>query len=133
MAPASVHFAVYCRLMTFGNLFREIRKGSGKSMGDVARHLGISVTYLSDVERGERPALSPERIRDACGFMQCSDGDVTRLLSSAAAGAGAFKLPMPASLAGREAGAALMRGFDHLDDDAYRAIVDIMEKGKGPA
>jgi transcriptional regulator with XRE-family HTH domain len=34
----------------FGELLRRLRKEKGKSMGDLARHLVVSVPYISDVE-----------------------------------------------------------------------------------
>lgn len=117
--------------MEFGELFRQERKRAGKSLGQVAQRLQVSVTYLSDVERGTRPPLSTERIRDAAQYMQTQDDKLTALLKAAAAHQGSFALRVPSSSKGREAGAALMRGWGALDDDAFERIVELVgEKGK---
>lgn len=46
----------------FGDLLRKLRRKADKTLGDVARLLGVSVVYVSDVERGNRKPFSNERI-----------------------------------------------------------------------
>ena len=46
----------------FGDILRRTRQEAGKTLGDVARLLGLSVVYVSDVERGNRRPFSNERI-----------------------------------------------------------------------
>lgn len=46
----------------FGEALRKARVGRGFTLRAVAERIGVSITYLSDVERGERPPLSAERI-----------------------------------------------------------------------
>jgi transcriptional regulator with XRE-family HTH domain len=46
----------------FGDLLRKLRRKADKTLGEVARLLGISVVYVSDVERGNRKPFSNERI-----------------------------------------------------------------------
>jgi transcriptional regulator with XRE-family HTH domain len=58
----------------FGKLLRKIRIEAGRSIGEVARHLGVSTVFVSDVERGVRAPLSPERIRQAAGFLGIDAG-----------------------------------------------------------
>jgi transcriptional regulator with XRE-family HTH domain len=114
----------------FGELFRQERKRAEKSLGDVAQHLGVSVTYLSDVERCARPPLNPERIRVAAAFMSTPEVRLLSLLEAAAKHQGAFELPLPASAKGREAGAALLRGWDNADDNLFDQIVLLMSGAK---
>jgi transcriptional regulator with XRE-family HTH domain len=117
--------------MSFGELFRQERKRSKKTLGQVAARLQISVTYLSDVERDTRPPLSIERIRDAAQYMEVQDDKLTAMLKAAAAHQGSFPLRVPSTIKGREAGAALMRGWNSLDDDAFERIIEAVgEKGK---
>ncbi len=52
----------------FGAYIREHRLAAKIGLRDAAKVIGISPGYLSDVERGERPALSPkhwESLREA--------------------------------------------------------------------
>lgn len=115
---------------TFGELFRRERKRSGKSMGDLARQLAVSVTYLSDVERSTRPPLTPERIRQAATLMGTTPTAVQELLKAAQAEQGEILLPLPATEMGRETGAALQRRWASLDDDVFKKIMNAIDNGK---
>ena len=44
----------------FGDLLRKLRRKANRTLGDVARVLGFSVVYMSDVERGNRKPLNAE-------------------------------------------------------------------------
>jgi transcriptional regulator with XRE-family HTH domain len=60
----------------FGKALREARKLQGKSLRAVAAKLGISAPYLSDVERGNRAPLKPERIKKVAAVLNT---DVSQL------------------------------------------------------
>ena len=53
----------------FGDQLRKLRRKGDKTLGDVARLLGLSVVYVSDVERGNRKPLSNERIVRVARFL----------------------------------------------------------------
>jgi transcriptional regulator with XRE-family HTH domain len=53
----------------FGELLRQLRLPTGKSLGELARHLGYSVVYLSDIERGRRPPFDDSKIRETAAFL----------------------------------------------------------------
>jgi transcriptional regulator with XRE-family HTH domain len=114
----------------FHDLFRAERKRSGKHMGPVARHINVSVTFLSDVERGVRPPLSPERIRLAAEYMGSDEATLMGLLRAAQTAAKAIELPLPSSERGQEAGAALQRGWASFDDETFERIMDVIGKDK---
>jgi len=120
----------------FSTIFRAERTRSGKTMGAVARHLEVSVTYLSDVERDARPPLSPERIRRAAEFIGSDATTTTALLRAAQAASNAIELPLPPSEKGREAGAALQRGWASFDDATFARIMGVIDdkdkKGEDP-
>jgi transcriptional regulator with XRE-family HTH domain len=73
----------------FGGLLRDARESAGKSMGQLARHLDVTVPYLSDVERGNRPPLVDARIVAAATFLNT---DPEPLLKAAAGARNAFQL-----------------------------------------
>jgi transcriptional regulator with XRE-family HTH domain len=54
----------------FGDALRRARQGSGKTLGDVARLLEVSVVYISDVERSNRRPFRNERIVKIAEFVQ---------------------------------------------------------------
>jgi len=98
-------------------------------MGELARHLGVSVTYVSDVERGTRAPLTSDRIAHAAAFLGV---DASELLQAAAAARGAFELDAsrarPKAL---EVGSALARGWADLTDEELDAIASLLSKRKG--
>jgi transcriptional regulator with XRE-family HTH domain len=53
----------------FGDLLRKQRRKADKTLGDVAKVLGVSVVFLSDVERGNRKPLGNERILKIADFL----------------------------------------------------------------
>jgi transcriptional regulator with XRE-family HTH domain len=57
----------------FGDMLRRIRRKADKTLGDVARELGVSVPYISDVERGNRKPFTTERLIQLARFLN-SDG-----------------------------------------------------------
>ena len=62
----------------FGSTLRRHRRQAGKTLGDLARLLGISIVYVSDVERGNRRPLSNARILKAAGFLGADPGHLIR-------------------------------------------------------
>ena len=62
----------------FGELLRDARRKADKTLGDVARMLGISVVYLSDVERGNRKPFTRDRILKIAAFLKTDPGDLLR-------------------------------------------------------
>jgi len=54
----------------FGDLLRRLRREADKTLGDVARELGVSVPYLSDVERGNRKPFTTERLIQLAMFLK---------------------------------------------------------------
>ena len=87
----------------------------------------MSITFLSDVERNERPPLNTDRIAAACGFMG-TDPLVQRTLNLLAmAHTKEISLPLPTTEAGRELGAALQRRWNNLGDDEFVRIMRILD------
>ena len=46
----------------FGDTLRKTPQKAGRTLGDIARLLDVSVVYVSDVERGNRRPFNNERI-----------------------------------------------------------------------
>ena len=102
----------------FGVLLRELREAAHVSLGSLARHLPVSVPYLSDVERGNRPPLVQPKIIRTAAFL---NADVNVLLAAAAETRGTFQLDA-ANLSeyAREVGAMLARQWPISDDKLQR-------------
>jgi transcriptional regulator with XRE-family HTH domain len=113
----------------FGRMLKEERGRAGRSMGEVARYLNVSVTYISDVERGVRTPFTPERVMQFASFLKIPPERTEALLREAAACRGAFELGIEgAGIREKhaEVGAALMRGWNSLSDQDLEQIKDIL-------
>lgn len=66
------HYAWYMGKTTFGDTLRQQRKIAGITMGEMARHLNITTTLLSKVERNECAPLPERLIRQAAKRMNAS-------------------------------------------------------------
>jgi transcriptional regulator with XRE-family HTH domain len=108
----------------FGALFREIREDLGLSMGQVARHLGVTVTYVSDVELGKRTPFTNERILQACRLMNVNPAP---LIAAAGKCRGFFEIK-PTTQRHLEVGAALARKFENLSVNQLDRIDSIVEE-----
>jgi transcriptional regulator with XRE-family HTH domain len=115
----------------FGKLLRSRREAADQSMGALARHLGVSVSYLSDVERGHRAPLVADKIKKAAVFLNT---DERPLLAAAAEVRGAFQLDVTAvSQEHRQVGAMLARQWASLSENQLEGIRELLgeEDGNG--
>src|SRR5690606_34136955 len=113
--------------VTFGETLRRCREQAKKTMGALARELGVSPAYLSDVERGNRPPLVEERLKKAARFL---DVEPETLIAAAVAERGTIRLNADRGEHQLEAGVALMRTWDNLTPEQYQKIIDIV--GRSP-
>jgi transcriptional regulator with XRE-family HTH domain len=114
----------------FGDVLRRLREQSGKTMGALARELRVSVTYLSDVERNQRPPLTLQRIQQALSFIRADDDGANELHAAATAWTNTLELPVKSD-AQRAAGAALMRGWEDFDEHTLGELIDFVRKKTG--
>jgi len=113
----------------FGDLLRKIRKRSGKTMFQLAQHLGVSVVFISDVERGNRAPLTAERILKLTEFLSL---DPEPFLLAAAKSRGSFELDATrVSGNAQRVGAALMRGWAELKEEDLEKIARIVRRRGG--
>jgi transcriptional regulator with XRE-family HTH domain len=92
-------------------------------MGEVARKLEVSVSYISDVERGARSPLVKEKILMLAQFFGISPDELLRV---AAETRGAFELDANVNLKAQEVGAALTRKWGGLSDEQLDGISRII-------
>src|SRR5690606_37068162 len=112
----------------FGDLLRAERKRAGRTIGELARQLEVSLPYLSDVELNRRPPMKPDRIRKAAQFLGIA---AEPLLKAAAQRVGHFKLTTDVGPKGREVGAALMRGWPQLSEQDFEDLQGWLTKKLG--
>ncbi len=113
----------------FGRELRALREQTHRSMGEVARHLGVSVTYVSDVERGRRGPLAPPAITKVAELLGV---DPKALLTTAAAERGSISLSdLDSSPLHLAVGAGLARRWADLTEEQLREIGKVLEQVKG--
>lgn len=96
-------------------------------MGALARHLEVSVVYVSDVERCNRAPMTPPRIIKTAELLGIDPGP---LLKAAYETRGVFEVKADeVPSAGREFLAALGRG-DTLSDETWAEILALANKAK---
>jgi transcriptional regulator with XRE-family HTH domain len=73
----------------FGPLLRRLRTEAGKKLDEIAKPMGVSITYLSEVERGTRAPLTLDRVKQAAAIL---DVDPVVLQKAAGVSRGSFTL-----------------------------------------
>ena len=58
--------------MKFGEKLRQLRKEQNITLQQVADVIGVSESYLSQVERGEKAPLTPKRLVQVLWYLECS-------------------------------------------------------------
>jgi transcriptional regulator with XRE-family HTH domain len=115
------------RRRAFGERLRTLRKKAEKTLGDVAGVLDVSVVYVSDVERGNRPPLRPDLIDKAAVLLGADGAELHKL---AAEVRGAFELRtdrMPERA--KEFVAGLARG-DQYPEDFWEKVMQMAKTQK---
>jgi transcriptional regulator with XRE-family HTH domain len=119
----------------FGTVLKAARRKTGKTLGDVADAVGVTAAYLSDIERGNRLPLAPDRISLAAKFLSL---DENYLLAAAARDRQELRLPI-GNLNDRQVrhGLTLLRGVHELPEEEHEAFAAAVEdklkrKGKIP-
>ncbi|HEY6509796.1 MAG TPA: helix-turn-helix transcriptional regulator [Vicinamibacterales bacterium] len=116
---------------TFGALLRRHRKALECTVTELANHLGVSMTYLSDVERDRRPPLSAQRINKIARYFSLSNDEWDALLMAHAREWGAFCLSVEgAGERKMRLGMALVVAWKYLTDEQLDAIAKVLEETK---
>jgi transcriptional regulator with XRE-family HTH domain len=112
--------------LQYGKVLRKLRKAAGKTLGDVAEFLGLSITYVSDVELANRAPFDRDRNIRLARFLNAAPD---ALLIPAAEWNGAYELESKSvSPKAREVGAMLMRGWKDFDDEELAELERIASR-----
>ena len=74
------------RYMRFGEFIKSKRLADSRelTLKDVAEKLGVSLSLLSDIEKGRRKPFDSARIEAFCAYLGLSDADQSRMYDLAA-------------------------------------------------
>ncbi len=109
----------------FGDVLRRLRKKAGRSLGDVARLLEVSVAFLSQVEHGKRLPLSEVQIENVANFLQVEPGE---LLVSAAQTRGNVHFRPRGSRRSFEVSVYLARRLPELTDQQLTEVETLLRR-----
>ena len=113
--------------MTFGQRIRRIREQSKKSMRDLAKALGVSIVYISDIELGHRNPPTGEKLDKIADFLQLDRKDVAEWAMQERGyieiGLKDTRTPMS------NVALALARRGDSLTEEEASQILEIIKKG----
>lgn len=70
--------------ITFGEYAEQLRKQRGLSLRSTAKAVGVSPQYYSEIERGHRSALTPERLGKLRDYLGLSSEETETLFNKAA-------------------------------------------------
>ena len=108
----------------FGEHLRQLRKEKSKSMGDIARHIGVSVPYVSDVELGRRKPFAKVKIAQVAELLGVP---AEPLIALAASDRGVVELDLEPSTDSCAAGDSLKCSTEarKLRDEVEQLRVDL--------
>lgn len=78
-------------MSSFGKRIRTLRNQADLTLNEVAQHLGIKVSFLSDVEHGRKSPLKPNLISRFAEIIIC---DIKELQSLAAQSRSSIEIPL---------------------------------------
>lgn len=118
--------------MDFGEQLRKVRERAGLTIGEVAKALGVTSAYVSDVERAVRKPFVPARIHAVAKLLKLSDEEHEGLLLLRGLEHGGFEIPYmdPFESRHNQVAAPLQRLWALLAPQQLDAIVSIV---RGPA
>jgi len=113
----------------FGKRLRELRESSEIRLVDLAREMGWSSVYLSDIERGRRNPPTAEKIRQIAEFIRC---DPSELLDTANRDRKKVIINIDTeSVKHNETALMLARSWEDLTDEEIEKIKRILKGDHG--
>jgi len=110
----------------FGSALRLSRVGSGLTLRSVANKLGVSVSYVSDIERGRRAPFKGAKLEGLCVLLGADLGEFKRLASISRGGF--FLDSEGVSDLGLHVGGMLMVQWNSLSEYRFERLAEILDE-----
>jgi transcriptional regulator with XRE-family HTH domain len=115
-------------MKTFGEALKEARKASRLTLRRISEIVGLSVSYLSDIEQGRRRAPADDIVGQLETALNITDGSLKRLAERA-------RNVAPRMIAHKIASTpklseVLMRADDDLTEAEFKDLMDFYEEIK---
>lgn len=63
----------------FSDALKQARRNAGKKLRETSKHIGVSLSYMSDIERGHRNPPEPDVVRKLEKYLGVEDGRLVQL------------------------------------------------------
>lgn len=112
----------------FGNMLRRERKDQNLTLGDLAKKVGLSVPYMSQIETGAKPLQDKlvERIIKEIGLIG-DDANAMRRAAAVSMSEYSIRMKEGASNDDRILASMLAAGFARLSPDKKKRLHEIMK------
>jgi transcriptional regulator with XRE-family HTH domain len=114
--------------MNFGQTLKEARKKKEKTLKEVGKAAGLSLSYVSDIEQGRRKAPGEDVVRKIEAFLDITDGSLLKaaqLESNLQSEVRTLFRKRP------ELNMSLLRAADDCSEDEINDLIDEMLKRRG--
>lgn len=118
---------------TFGELLTFLREQKDITLRELARGIGVSAPFLSDVEKGRRSALTGERIEKVVSVLHLNDDEKTRLYNAAGRQKNSIPPDLPEYIMEHEYVSAALRTARDLNagEEEWKHFVDELRRRNG--
>lgn len=118
---------------TFGELLSFLREQKDVTLRELARGIGVSAPFLSDVEKGRRSALTAERIEKVVTVLHLEADEKTALYNATGKQKNSIPPDLPDYIMEHEYVSAALRTTRDLDagEEEWQRFVDNLRRRKG--
>lgn len=118
---------------TFGELLSFLREQKDVTLRELARGIGVSAPFLSDVEKGRRSALTAERIEKVVTVLHLEPDEKTALYNATGKQKNSIPPDLPDYIMEHEYVSAALRTTRDLDagEEEWQRFVDNLRRRKG--
>ncbi|MCI2205139.1 MAG: helix-turn-helix domain-containing protein [Oscillospiraceae bacterium] len=118
---------------SFGELLTFFREKKDVTLRELARGIGVSAPFLSDVEKGRRAALTAERIEKVVVVLHLDEEEATALYNAAGKQKNSIPPDLPEYIMEHEYVSAALRTARDLDasEEEWQRFVDDLRRRKG--
>ena len=117
---------------SFGELLTQLREKKDKTLRELARAIGVSAPFLSDVEKGRRSALTAERIDKVAEVLQLDQDERNELFDAAGKQKNSIPPDLPDYIMEHEFVSAALRTARDLDasEEEWKRFVEDLRRRK---
>lgn len=118
---------------TFGECLAYLREAKDVTLRELARKIGVSAPFLSDVEKGRRAALTAERIEMVAKVLNLSEEEKTDLHTAAGRQKNSIPTDLPEYIMEHDYVSAALRTARDLDasEEEWQKFIDDLKRRKG--